>query len=236
LKRNSHRIGQALSQNIIKRVNKSSVLVLLNADTELHSIDVLNNLIEPFYKKKNIGIVGGKTTPLSSINLFENILYFSCALKQEIYEKSLYKTGLYLCHGRIRAFSKEFLSKLEWKKLAGEDAYFYLQCMSMGYEFIYSKKAEIFYRLPQNFEDHKKQSLRFIASQNALIRLFSEQTADKYLKIPKKVFYIMLIKYFIINPIYFFGYIVITFYVKIHRSNNYSNAIWSESISSKNLI
>ena len=64
--------------------------------------------------------------------------------------------------------SKDFAKTLVMPKVISEDAYLFLQCKKNGFRFFYQSLANVFYRSPQSFRDHIKQSTRFFIGQKRL--------------------------------------------------------------------
>ena len=231
------RKGKTESQNEILKIFKGDILVLLDADIIPKNEMFLSNIIRPFSANPKIGLVGGKVSPLPSENLFEEVLIFSIAMKQEIVDNFNLGDNLYLCHGCIRAFSRNFAKQLNWPKIYGEDAYSYLMCKEKGFEFYYDTEAEVLYRLPQTFKDHLKQSARFAHSSGILKKFFSEKVIKREYAIPKAIIFKKGIKYFSKNPFLFVSYFLIYIATRIlSKTGNKTNALWEISTSSKSLI
>ena len=231
---NKKRVGQAQSQNIILKKNQSDVLVLLNADVLLTDKNLFNRIIKPFYSEKKIGIVGGLPVPLPGKTLFENMINWGVRFKNELY-LNIGNNNIFLCHGRIRAFSQKFIRKFNWPdKIISEDAYSYLKCVSSGYKFYFVPKAEVFYRSPNNLDDHLKQSVRFFQGSGRFDRYFSEDFIKRSYKIPISVLIKTGSKYFLKSPLYFISYFCILLLSKILSfRKNLVNSTWTTSQSSK---
>src|SRR3989338_9161647 len=90
------RKGKTESQNEILKIFKGDILVLLDADIIPKNEMFLSHLIRPFSVNPKIGLVGGKVSPLPSKNLFEGVLIFSIAMKQEIVDNFNLGDNLYL--------------------------------------------------------------------------------------------------------------------------------------------
>ena len=231
------RKGKTESQNEILKIFKGDILVLLDADTIPKNNLFLSCLVKPFSVNPKIGLVGGKVSSLPSENLFEKILNFSVAMKGEIVESVNFGDNLYLCHGCNRAFSRNLASQLNWPKIYGEDAYSYLICKENGFEFYYEPEAEVFYRLPQTFKDHLKQSSRFAHSSGILKKIFPEKAIKKEYAIPKTIILKKGIKHFFKNPFFFVSYFLIYTTTRIlSKTGNKTSALWEISTSSKSLI
>jgi glycosyltransferase involved in cell wall biosynthesis len=237
LLRNRKRLGKSLSQNVILRNNKSQVLVIFDADTLPKDKYLLENLIKLFSKENNVGLVGGSVEPMSATTLTEKILYDSVQAKNYIYRKFNKGNNIYLCHGRVRAFSENFIKSLKWRKTYGEDAYSYLSCLSEGFEFYYMPSAEVIYKLPSSLKDHLKQSVRFMNSKNEMMKYFKKELVESSYKIP---FYLKIeasIRFFFRNPLRFCIYLGVYCYAKYFGNLiKYNKAVWESSPSSKNLV
>lgn len=236
LLRNNSRLGQALSQNKIIERSATDVLVLLNADVIPKHNMVINHLVSPFLYNTELGIVGGYPAPMPGSNLFEEVINFSVKMKQEAYE-SLNKNGnLFLCHGRIRAFSKKFLHKFKWDKTFAEDAFSYLSCVSRNYQFLFNKKARVLFRSPQSLSDHLRQSTRFLQASKKQREYFPRTLVKREYTIPKEIIAKVAFKYFFKNPFYFSYYVGVLIYSKLLvLVGTKTNHMWNISSSSKKL-
>src|SRR3989344_4131316 len=233
---NKKRLGAALSQNKILSHFKSDVLVLINADVLPKNNMLIHYLVQPFMRSKRIGIVGGKTKPLPARTLAEKVINFSVSLKQEIYESLNNSKNIYLCHGRIRAFSEKFASKFRWKPIVGEDAFSYLSCISLGFDFGYQPKGVVVYRSPQSFSDHLKQSVRFLKSRSKMKTLFNKFLVDKEYRTDLNVVLNKSFKYLAANPFLFILYVfVFELSVILKTISPKAPASWDISTSTKKI-
>lgn len=235
--KNQIRLGQAKSQNKILKMFSGDVLVLLNADVLPTNRDLIKNIISPFYSDNKIGIVGGKVVPLPAQNFIESVLNFSVLIKQSVYEQVNNGDNAYLCHGRVRAFSKEFAKKFSWKEVVAEDAYSYLFCKRNNYKFYYQRSAQINYRSPQSLKDHLKQSTRFYENRRSLEKYFPKKLVGKSFFIPKYTLIKISLSLAIKNPLKAFAYIIILSLAKLQtKVYKNQNIKWESSISSKGLV
>jgi cellulose synthase/poly-beta-1,6-N-acetylglucosamine synthase-like glycosyltransferase len=236
LYKNKRRLGKALTLNKIINLNNSDYLVIIDADTLPYNYHLIENIIKPFSKYSNIGLVGGKVVPLPPKTFIESILYMSKTIKNEIFEKLSKGNNIYLCHGALRAFSKEFTHRLKFHATSSEDAYSYLKCISLGYNFHYEPSAIILYRLPNNLRDHLRQSIRFLRSKKVLNHYFSQNIIKESYFIPFNIKINALYKIISRNFIYAFLYFLILIIAKIlSLFKNESKHLWNIAHSSKNL-
>jgi len=159
------RIGQAARQNQLFEICKQPVMVVLNGDVLPTDEYCLENLILPFLESPKIGLVGGAIKPTTlQPTLVSAILDWSIAWKNELFQQINGGDTIYLCHGRIRAFSKALYSKLRWPGVMGEDAYSYIFAKTHGFSFYFQPKSVVWFASPQSLSEHLSQSERFTYS------------------------------------------------------------------------
>jgi cellulose synthase/poly-beta-1,6-N-acetylglucosamine synthase-like glycosyltransferase len=229
------REGQAEAQNEIIRIFKGDILVLLNADTYLPNDAFLSRMVEPLLADERIGIVGARVVPMPAQNFFEKTINASVAVKTEIYEQINRGDNIYLCHGRGRAFSKRFVVHLHFPRMAGEDAYSYIQCIEHGFSFYYQRQAELLYRSPQTLRDHLKQSKRFFKAKSMWDSHFKRHNRSYY-HIPLKKLIHSSFKHFIQHPILLTYYSLIYILARINALWYQTTSLWEVSLTSKSVI
>lgn len=235
--KNPQRLGQAKSQNKILKMFSGDILVLLNADVLPADKNLLKNIIEPFNKHDKIGLVGGKVVPLKAQNFIESAINYSVLTKQAVYEQINNGSNVYLCHGRVRAFSKVFAKKFSWEEVVAEDAFSYFACLESKYKFYYKSDAIVNYRSPQTLSDHLKQSTRFYQNRHDLEKYFKKDQVTQGFKIPKSALISVSLKYFTNSPIKSIMYIIILILAKLKTLvQKNTNVKWEASISSKELM
>lgn len=234
---NKERIGQALNQNkIIKRFS-GDILVLLNADVLPSNEYYIQKMVEPFYSNENLGIASSRIIPMDAETFFEHIINFSVHMKEDMVRRMNNGSNIYACHGRGRAFSRAFLKQFTWDHAVSEDAYSYLMCKRLGFDFAYVRDAEVLYRSPQNLKDHMRQSTRFFKGQKNLAKHMPFKMVAGEHSIPLLVILASLIKFFLKNPFFFVTYIAILGAAKgLSFKMEEASIKWEASPSSKILI
>lgn len=235
LLRNRIRLGQALSQNKIKDISSSDVLVLLNGDILIPNDDFIEKIIHPFIFDEKVGLVCPRTIPLEAITLFEKIINYSVKMKTSIFEEWNNGNNLYTCRGTARAFSSAFIKTFSWTRVVGEDAYTYLYVISRGMRYKYQKNNLIFYKSPTNFIDHRRQSRRFFSNFKELLKYFSKDLVIREFNIPKYIFFKNLLKFLLVSPLMFIAYFTIAIFVNLIPGGKINSA-WVPSVSTKRLI
>ncbi|MCX8008883.1 MAG: glycosyltransferase [Patescibacteria group bacterium] len=231
------RRGMNATQNEIVSQVKGDILILLNADVLPRDNSLFDQLLKPFLSISGIGIVGGNTIPVSQPSSFvEWALRIGHDFKYHLYLQLNNTQTLYLCHGRVRAFSKEFYRKIQWPEDCPEDAYSFLRCKELGFRFFFSKEAIVYFRLPQTISDHAQQSLRFFTGKKYLYSYFSQPYVDNEYYIPLYVFFRTLVWYSIHHPIGIIAYAVISMITQLFYRKDIDITRWNISSTSKQIV
>ncbi len=235
LLRNRQRSGQAKSQNRIIKACMSDVLVLMNADVLPAGGGFLTRLVEPMRRNDQVGLVGAKVVPMPARNWFESVINFSHVVKIEMAEKIRKGDTIHLCHGRARAFKKDFYRQLRFLPVVGEDAFSYLSCKSKGWKFVYQPKAVVWYRSPDNLAGHSRQSVRAMLSQKKMAELFPDLDVEQEYRVPTKLMVESGAKALLVDPIrtIAYGLILIKCRVESQWTTEFYNPLWNSSVSSK---
>lgn len=231
---NKKRKGLATMQNIIIKNTNSDMLVLLNADIRIKNTNFLEKLVAPISSGK-----ADLTTPsvkeVKPQRFFEKILLTSTKIKNLAYKEFKKGNNVYTCHGQARAFSRKLYKKIHFPSSIGEDAYSYFYCLSNGFKYKYQKDISVLYKLPDNFKDHTKQSIRFFQSQKLISKKFNKNFVLSEYNIPKKIMAKSVLQSLIQYPIYtsFYLFVVLYLCVQSYLSKNVDDK-WEIAVSSKN--
>lgn len=234
---NNEKSGKSVAQNKIIEKFTGDILIILDADILPKYQNFLDNLTTPFITNSMLGLTSGKTTPVAALTYLEKIINFSVGMKTEVYESINSGNNIFLCHGRSRAFSREFAKQLSFPSgLLSEDSWSYLMCIKNGFEFQYVKSAELLYRSPQVLKDHVNQSLRYFQGKQWLEKnVDGYNTENGFPKISKKLLAKIAIKHFIAHPILFISYICLVAFLFFSSKLRTSTVNWDIIKSSKTL-
>ena len=235
--RNNERQGQGVSQNKIIKKFSGDILLLLNADVLPANEYYIQEIIKPFYTNSKTGLVSSPGIPLPPKTFFEKVIHYGFVTKLNIFDHKDGARGLYLCHGMNRAFLGEFAKKIKWPTSVGEDAYSYLRCMEEGYLFQNVIGTGILFKLPDNFADHLRQSVRHVVSKKILFSYFSPNLVKREYGIPLGRFIKAVASSILKHPVLFSCYSLIFVVTRIYpRKSRFDNSKWEISKSSKILI
>lgn len=234
LKRNTNRKGLAYSQNTILESTSTDVLVLLNADVRILDRNFLSKIVEPI-SSVSADLVSPSVIEAQPSTVFEKILFVSTKIKNAAYESYLDGDNVYTCRGVARAFSRRFYTSFRFSTSIGEDAFSYYNCKVKGYKYHFARDAKVIFKLPDNFLDHKKQSVRFYNSKELLKKEFGKQLISEGYRLGRKVLATSIVKSFISDPIYTFCYFLVLGNLKIQSLFLKEKENWESVSSSKNI-
>ncbi len=199
------RLGQnARYMQIINRL-KSHYLVLIEADLLPITQNDLDNLVSAMEKskKQKLGMVVGGYDFAKPENFYQNIIYTSRKLKQNIAKKWLNGENIYWGGGHtIKILSKDFANKINMPLDVPEDAYFYLIAKKLGYKFIRDPNINTHVGYVSSFEDQVRQSDKFLSGVNSLKKYFNPIQIKTEYDIPTWIIVKEVIKYFFISPVW----------------------------------
>ncbi len=232
---NDKRKGLADGLNKILKSAKNTTLVTLDADTLIYDTFFIQKLITPIFKG-GADLTSSAIYELKPRSYISKILFISMRLKDTLFKSMQNPDNIYSCHGLARAYSRDFITKLRFPTSVGNDMYSYLACKALGLKYKYVPRAIIYYKLPETFSDHKKQSTRFYNSENKIDKYFADSFVRKELNIGLSVYLKAAIKSLGIllkYPIHSLAYLLIQTYLKLTAPKVYTKEQWSIASSTK---
>ncbi|PJE58457.1 MAG: hypothetical protein COU81_00665 [Candidatus Portnoybacteria bacterium CG10_big_fil_rev_8_21_14_0_10_36_7] len=227
------RQGKSEALEFIQSHSKTDLLMLFDADVEIRDKNFINKLVEPILVKK-ADLTSAKIVAKRTDSIFNEILYLSNEYKQTIYQAWNEGNNLYTCHGRSICLSKKLYSKINYKGVVADDALAYVTALHLGLKYAFVKEAKVFYQLPQTFDDHAKQSVRFLKREKQFSKYFDSKFVKKQYRIPLKILVPATLQYLFYKPVNMSIYILLFIYLKIlSLISGANNSKWSIAKSSK---
>ncbi len=227
------RQGKSKALQYIQSNSKTDSLLLFDADVEILDNDFINKLIEPIVSNRCV-ITSAKVIPKKPNNFFTKMLYVSNQYKQELYESWNNGNNLYTCHGRAICMGKKLYPHVKYEGIVADDAQVFITSQQLGMNYKFVKEAKVYYKLPQTFKDHAKQSARFLQNGKQFSRNFKAEFVKKLYTIPLNILVPVTLRYLLRKPIHMTLYIMLFIYLKINsfiqRDNN---SVWAVAESSK---
>lgn len=234
------RKGLAARQNELLSVAKGDVIVMLQSDIRIEDKKFLEKFTSLVIEEKK-DLVSCKIEEVTSTSFIEQIIWVGMALKHSVFESMNNGQNIYTCHGPVRAFSKKFAKSINFKEGVGEDGYSFLYCIANGFDYGYCFNTKVFYKLPDKFNDHKKQSDRYLQSIKIHEKEFGKDFTDSVyggnsflFGISFKSIFKYLVIYFIKHPVLMTSYILMQLYIRLTSFKTKKiGKTWDSSASSK---
>lgn len=228
------RHGPGFRQNQIIDSIDSEVLVLMNADVLPYNELFIYELILPLIENR-ADLTSAKAIPIKATNFFQESLYYSVLMKDEVFESINNGNNIYTCRGVARGMSKTFYKNFHFPIGVAEDAYSYLYTVSTDNRYHFAKNSKVYFVLPDNCRDHRKQSHRFYISARILSDLFPLDLITKEYRYSKPQMLRALIRMALKHPIHMTFYFFMNIYMAIYSklSPNQSIKEWETSSSTK---
>jgi len=206
-----NRYGMSYGLKYMLNVAKGNIFVLINDDVLIKSTNFIGEMVSPFAKHKNVGLVSGNPQPLPANNFIQKagISTFKA------YERTRYSfrqgQNKMTCDGKALALHRDFWKQIKFptdnSKLGNVDAYLYFSVLTLGFTYYHARKAVIYYDFPYTSKEYVKWTARNNANK-ALLRKQFGAIVDLEYKIPAIAHLRSLVIEMLKNPlgaIYIYG-------------------------------
>ncbi len=233
LKEYGSSLGKAKRLSQIYHTLTSDLVVQLDADINLNNNNFIDNLIEPFTNNEKVGMVGANSLPAETASFVSKAI----ASSTRPYV-ALRLIAPSLSVGPVIALRSELAKNIQFPKgIIGEDIYTYFTCLTLGYKYIYAKKAVLNYVLPQDLSEHISQNVRFLMSPITMIKYFDRDLIKREDYIPKFALLSALSKEFFAHPILASYIFMINTYcrLRVHLDQDIISNNWSQATTTKKI-
>lgn len=230
------RLGKSQRINSFFRINNSDILVIFDADTILGSADTMLFITECF-DSSSVGLVAGADMPYPPRTFFESVAVTVVDLWRSIRLNINHGDTVHNSHGRLLAFSKNFLEKMTIPKESnGDDHYVYFRAKELGFGFRYAEKAVVYYHEPSNLQDFIIQRSRFHTINGHMIEVFGPWIEPYYRSVPLSEKLPAFLSMFLHRPILLPLALMLEVFMRIHikiNKQHFSGGIWDNVQSTK---
>ncbi|MDO8572383.1 MAG: glycosyltransferase [bacterium] len=233
LRRLPERRGSCNAQNIITGSVKSDILVMLDADILPENEFFIEKLIQPIIEDSSVGLTSATLLPATPRTFVEKILSRNHEWKKGVFSQINQGNNLYTCFGPARAFSRKLYAMFQCPNDCPYDAISYMYCATNHLRFVSVDYPRAVFRCPSNLSDHIKQSSRFLAGKDAVVKLFGQDAEHAYV-IPRSLFIKSMVKEFLFHPILFGAFVVMSMIVRTHQKDSFVST-WDMATSSKKI-
>lgn len=235
---NKRRLGLNGTQNRIVTNTKSDILVLFDADVLPKDEQCISRLIKPIIDNPRVGLTSGKLYALRTMNKpIGRIIANAHEMKRKMFERLGNQNNVYLCAGRMRAFSYAFYSTLRWPDDVPEDAYSYFAAINTKFLFRYVREAVCYFHPSTTLDDHIKQNSRFTVGKSALKKYFPEILLQKEYVLPLNIIAKTSLEYTNRCPASIPLYFLMMFYIRFFvNGRKREQSRYETSASSKRMV
>ena len=229
------RTGKAAALNKIYRMSQSDFLLTMDADVIFEGIHNLEHMAKRLIKNPKLNMVGPDHIPTKTNTLFGNFSRISGITIREAVAKFNNGNNFYSCMA-AEFMKREFYKSFTFpKNTLSDQCYVYgksIEKSLSGYEFV--PQAKVIFGVAQTFHDWRVSSVRSTVGDKAdAIHHFGAKILPLY-TIPKKIYFLTLLKWFIKSPIYSLGSIIMNIYIRVFPYKKPQNiSVWEVVKSSK---
>ena len=230
------RVGKSRKISKFARECTSDVLLFLDADITIKSDTFLEEIVKPFQKNENIGLVGACDLPKKGQGYIEQSINESICAWNEFKERLNRGDSIHNIHGCAYAISKKLYKKFHVpSRVFNDDEFAYLLNKKLGYDFIHTCDAAVYYQAPKNITDFVLQSSRFNVSRSQVVAHFGVNSEREFM-IPEMLKYKIFFKHLILHQAYFIGAVVLQLIFKLKKKSykeNLKRGYWDRIESTK---
>ncbi len=222
----------------IYKLNKSDVTVTFDGDVVLSHSNVLNKMMENFYKDE-IGIVSARLVPVSENTFFGKlqVVWFKVWLEA----RRDYKNGdnINNVRGCALAVRSDLAKTIKFdQKIVSDAQFIYFFALKNKMKFKWAQDAKVLFRVPSTLSDFLAQKTRSSNGKQQLAERFGSKILSEY-KIPNsyklRAVGKMITKYPFLTIAA--GLFQIGFRVSSsHLKKTYDNGLWKQASSTKKAI
>lgn len=229
------RTGKATALNKIYTMSQSDFLLTMDADVIFHGTNNIEYMANKLINNPKLNMVGPDHIPTKTKTLFGNFSRISGITIREAVAKFNNGNNFYSC------MAAEFMKKRFYKSFTfpkdtlSDQCYVYGKSIEhglSGYEFV--PQAKVIFGVAQTFHDWRVSSIRStIGDKEDAIQHFGNKILPLY-TIPKTLYFLTLLKWFLKSPIYSTGSIIMNIYIRLfpyHKPEKVS--VWEVVKSSK---
>lgn len=235
LLQDGQRRGKIDRLNQIYQLNKSNVIVLIDADLYLENPYTIDLLIRKF-DDPSVVIVGSNKKPVKARNLLEKLINVWFCIWYEIRKDLDNGDNIHNFSSAAFAIKDGFAKTLQYPPdIQPITKFTYLAAVSKKLKVKFAPEAVVSFRSPDNIYDYLLQLKRFSQVNRLNAQYYGDWIYDVS-QIPAKKFIVTLLKAFIVNPLYTSASLVFRLLLSIVPINSGNNRIWRLAKSSKKII
>ncbi|MDO8572382.1 MAG: glycosyltransferase [bacterium] len=229
------RLGKPARINQIFNHINTDIVVLFDADIDVHSQNLLEELLTPMIHNITTQAVFGSADILPPKNLIQKIVTVGWDMWEDL-KKNTPNAELYNCQGTIRAFRRELYKTMRFPNASADDAFPFLYCKKHNHRIAFAPNATVFYSQPSSYIDYVKQMIRFHGSERIQQQNFDKGFVSQFYVIKTHHRLKTLLRFWVKNPIEVLAYVlflVIPKTVSLFHVREAMTPLWNIAVSTK---
>ncbi len=240
------RSGKVTALNTIYQLNKSDLILTIDADLVFANDDDINHMVNKIVSDVRINFVGPRHVPVPSKTLMGKFAVISYLSFEDAFLKINNGNNFYAVMGAY-LLKKDFSKSIKYPKYAQADQVILYamatrtsQYSPMGNKngFKFVREAEVLFRTVSTFHDWRVLGVRSVISDKEnTVKYFGKSILSEYY-MPRKLLIISLIKWLFKSPFYTLGSILMNIYIRKYplNDNMLKKGMWQTTASSKEAI
>jgi cellulose synthase/poly-beta-1,6-N-acetylglucosamine synthase-like glycosyltransferase len=229
------RLGKVRRSNQLYKLNKSDILICLDADVYLKDNIVLEELVKPFSDPK-VGLVGGHDTAAPGKTLIQKLAVSGSKFWEKARIRVNEGQSVLNHHGSVSCLSRSFAKKAYiYPGIIADDIYLYYQAIFQGYKFSFAHKAYVYFAAPATLSDYLLQMSRYRNQLSRISPYYPSVYQDHCIgwEIKAKVYLECLLEAPMYFPLVIIFQLITKIIVMFYRED-FKNGMWRIATSSKN--
>jgi len=230
-------MGKSVVLNRIYSLSDTDLLLTFDADVVLERDIEIELIVKEMQKDKRTSLVGGRFIPVQPTTLMGKFSYVSYLSFENSFLKLNDGKNMYALVGSASLMRKKLYKSFTYPKgVISDQNYLYVMATRTNkYGFKLAKDTRILIRTVGTFKDWRILGARsVIADKTNVANFFGREILKKYY-MPRKLYFMSLVKWFLKSPFYSLGSLFMNMYIRIfpYRKAVHKNGIWDLAISSK---
>lgn len=213
----SLRLGKAERLNAIYRLNKSSLLLSLDADILPDRNKEIDLMVKEMVNNKNIMVVGGRFIPITPESFMGWLSYVSYVSFEDAYMKINKGNNYYSLMGGASLIRRELSDKIRYPKgTISDQNYLYAMAIKDNKKAVrIAWKSRILMKTVHTFRDWRISAVRSVLmDRQNIVDIMGEDVLRLY-SMPKNYLFFSLLKFFFKYPVYTIGSIIMNVYIRL---------------------
>lgn len=229
------RHGKIFQLNKLYKLNKSEILLNLDADVSLKDNYVLAQTVDVMHMNSEASVVAIHQIPIKPDDFVGKCIYAGYEFWDQARLSVPDSDHIQNLYGAATAYKGSFTNNFQFPENITDDrGYLYISAKNAG-GFIYNKGSYINYLPVSTLHDFRKLADRSFEKNRDELKIYFGDEVDKLYYIPKTLIVTAVLKVFIKSPVYCFIALALNMYSRLFplHDNLYNSHMWEVSKSTK---